>query len=112
MAEGNSAIYQPPAVPEASDAVLFCNGLMPATGRRNRKTKENILEFRRHGKNNLDLNSWYPLEKARRPGTIEVSDGVFTDGAGRIYFWQMFGKDVLKLISSDGEYALLQLEKY
>ena len=69
------------------------------------------MEFLRHGKNNLNVSSWYDLERARWPQTAVECDGVFTDKAGRIIFWQMFGNDVLKLQTADGKYALLQLDK-
>ena len=110
-AYSNSNIYEPLAVPKAEDVVLFTNGLAPATGERIRKKKENILEFLRHGKNNLDVRSWYEIERARDPEKIVVCDGVFTDKAGKIYFWRLIGNDVLKLQTAEGEYALLQLQK-
>lgn len=110
-AYGNSRIYKPLAVPKAENVVLFSNGLAPDTGERIRKTKEDILEFLRHGKNNLDVQSWYDIECTRSPETEVACDGVFTDKSGKIYFWKLFGNDVLKLQTAEGEFALIQLEK-
>ena len=111
-ANGNSLIYEPLALPKAEDVVLFTNGLAPATGERVYRKRDDILEFLRRGKNNLDVASWYKIEQARdsKNDRVEVCDGVFTDKAGRIYFWELKGRDLLKLRTAEHESALIQLK--
>ncbi len=113
LAEANSYPYEPLKVPKAEEVVLFTNALPPATGERILKTREEVLEFLRRGKNNLDLDSWYALEYPDRSHTarhIVTCEGVFTDRAGTFYFWFWRSPTVLKLITPEGEYALLQLD--
>jgi hypothetical protein len=105
--------YKPLKVPKANDVVLFTNGLPPATGERIVKTRKEILEFLRRGKNNLDVHSWYDLEYPNTKGAerMVACEGIFTDKAGRFYFWFLRTPTVLKLMTADGEYALLQLNR-
>jgi hypothetical protein len=111
---GTSYDYQPLDVPKAEDIVAFTNGLPPSTGDRITKKKEEILQFLRYGKKNLDVSSWYDLEYPDRGGRLErlVScEGVFVDKKGQFYFWFWRSPKVLKLVTPDGRYALLELRK-
>ena len=107
-ADANSYLYEPLVPPKAEDIVAFTNGLRPATGVQTQANREQILRFLRRGKNNLDLDSWYPLEYPRR-GAIDNCDGVVLDRRGQFIFWKLCSKRTLKLQTPDGRFALLQL---
>ena len=107
-ADANSSIYEPLVPPKAEDIVAFTNGLPPATGVQTQASRKQILHFLRRGKNNLNLDSWYPLESPRR-GAIDNCDGVVLDRRGQFVFWKLCSKRTLKLQTPDGRFALLQL---
>lgn len=107
-AQANSAFYQPLKLPKAVDIAAFTNGLPPGTGIQRQAKREEILRFLREGKNNLDVQSWYALEYPPHGG-FHHCEGVMLDRRGQFIFWKLRSPKVLKLITPDGRYALLQL---
>jgi hypothetical protein len=108
--EANSGIYVPLYPPKTQDIVAFSNSPPPeqSFGSRHVATRETILTFLRRGKNNLNTSSWYKLQYPH-PGKLDFCDGVLVDRHGQFYFWFLRTPKVLKLETSDGRTALMQL---
>ena len=104
----NGSIYLPLVPPEAEEIVAFTNGLAPATGLRKDANREQVLCFLRRGKNNLNVESWPALEYPQRR-RIDGCNGVMVDRRGNFFFWSLRSAKTLKLETSDGRTALLQL---
>ena len=103
----SSDIYQPLQLPHAADVVAFANGIEEGN-EREIVPRELILKFLSKGRNNTDVEHWYQLENAD-PAFTKTADGVFTDKAGKVYFWTLRNPKTLKIISAKHEQALLQL---
>ena len=105
-----SAIYKPLQVPKAEDVVAFSNGAFEGAERK-LATREQILKFLSSGTNNEKPETWYALQNSDDSWDTLECDGVFTDKAGKVYFWQLNNLKTLTLLTADGEQALIQLGK-
>lgn len=109
---GNSLSFQPLEIPKGDDVADFSNGLLPPTGKRILKTKDDIVGFLQNSKVNNNIAQWDDL-KYEQPDSFSKEDihceGVFVDKKGGFYFWILRSPRVLELETSDGRMAILEL---
>ncbi len=111
---GNIYSYIPLVPPRPQDVVAFSNGLRPSTGIRLNRTKEEILKFLSAGTRIDDPKKWWALEHDQPDAHVDgatVCDGVFTDKAGKFYFWTQHSPHVLKIETPEGATALYVMEE-
>ena len=109
VASAGSSVYKPLQIPKAEDVLAFSNGVFEGAERK-LATREQILKFLSSGTNNRKPETWYNLQHDDDSGAYEC-DGVFTDKAGKVYFWELNNEKTLTLLTADGEQALIQLGK-
>ena len=105
---GNTRAYIPLTLPKVEEVVAFSNGpnievqrvLVP---------RNFIMQFLKEGRQNLDARTWYPIEHSD-PDFKDLSDGIFTDKAGKVYFWALRSKKVLTVVTEAGETALIEMK--
>jgi len=92
-------------IPKADSIIAFSNGRRPATGKRRKLTKDEVLTFLSKGRKA----DWGMTKMEKYNSNNSVCDGVIVDKSERVYFWKLVGPKILHLEIEGGETAYLYL---
>lgn len=103
----NSRSVETISLPSPESVVAFTNGLPPATGTRDIKSREDITRFLKDGSYTSKTPS--PEDELALCSGAPVADGIFTDKGGRFYYWTLISPTRLWLRTPEGGGAILVL---
>lgn len=107
VSHANSLSVEPISLPDPESIVAFTNGLPVSAGTREMKKKEDILRFLKDGVNLRKVRS--DDDQVLLAQRTALADGVFTDKAGKFYFWTFISPTRLWLQTPEGGAAIAEL---
>jgi hypothetical protein len=110
VALADSYFQFPLAIPKSNEIVAFSNGLQPLEGQRKMLTLEDLKKYIDTGKSKPKTDEW--PARVTDFNRNSPCDGVIVDKSGRVIFWTHSTANGLRLETSEGGAAYLEISKW